>query len=59
MILNAGFGINVLTQQDKEAAGVVIFQSPDGGAMADKGSTITVTVSTGPGNGTVPRRSRA
>jgi serine/threonine-protein kinase len=54
VILNAGFGINVLSQQDSKPAGIVIFQSPDGGAKADKGSTVTVTVSTGPGNGTVP-----
>jgi serine/threonine-protein kinase len=54
VILNAGFGINVLTQPDTKPAQTVIFQSPDGGAKADKGSIVTITVSTGPGDGTVP-----
>jgi serine/threonine-protein kinase len=44
----AGFEVVPVFQQDAEAeVGEVIDQSPDGGEMADEGSRVTITVSTG------------
>ena len=37
-----------------KTAGTVIGQDPLGGTKANKGSTVTLTVSHGPGNATVP-----
>jgi serine/threonine-protein kinase len=39
---------------DTTPSGLVSAQSPDPGTQADKGSTVTVTVSTGPPSTTVP-----
>ena len=39
---------------DDQAPGTVIDQNPRGGDRADKGSTVTLTVSSGPGNTLVP-----
>jgi eukaryotic-like serine/threonine-protein kinase len=38
----------------KSAQGIVIRQNPDGGVKLNTGSTVTLTVSSGPGNATVP-----
>jgi serine/threonine-protein kinase len=51
---NDGFGVNLNYQTDKHAAGIVINQYPLGNQKVDEGSTVTLTVSNGPGNGTVP-----
>jgi serine/threonine protein kinase len=53
-IQNAGFQVSVLYRPDKHRSGIVIDQSPLGGSKADKGSTVQLTVSQGPGNGSVP-----
>ncbi len=51
---NDGFVVNVIDQTDPKPAGTVVGQNPLAGAKADKGSTVTLTVSSGPGNATVP-----
>jgi serine/threonine-protein kinase len=53
-LTNAGFGVRENTERNSHPAGYVFFQSPTGGVKADKGSTVTLTVSTGPGNVPVP-----
>ncbi|HEV3056057.1 MAG TPA: Stk1 family PASTA domain-containing Ser/Thr kinase [Solirubrobacteraceae bacterium] len=51
---NLGFTVSVFNQTSGYAAGTVIAQDPQYGAKADKGSNVQLTVSNGPGNGTVP-----
>jgi serine/threonine-protein kinase len=53
-VQNAGLNpiLNYLT--DNHTAGTVIHQDPLGGAKVRTGSTVTLTVSQGPGNTTVP-----
>jgi serine/threonine protein kinase len=53
-ILNAGFDLSLIYQTDKHPSGIVIDQSPLGGTSESQGSTVTLTVSQGPGDGTVP-----
>jgi serine/threonine-protein kinase len=53
-IQNAGFDVSVIYRPDTHPSGVVIDQSPRGGIRTDEGSTVTLTVSQGPGDGTVP-----
>jgi serine/threonine-protein kinase len=53
-VTNAGFTPNVLNVPDTHPAGTVLSQSPQPGTKADQGSTVTLKVSSGPGNGTVP-----
>jgi serine/threonine-protein kinase len=54
LIQNAGFNVSLIYRTDKHPSGIVIDQAPLGGAKANTGSTVTLTVSQGPGNGTVP-----
>jgi eukaryotic-like serine/threonine-protein kinase len=42
-----GLGVAVQEQESEEAVGEVIAQSPEGGAEVDRGTTVTITVSTG------------
>jgi serine/threonine-protein kinase len=51
---NAGFSVGVLNVTGNAPAGIVIGQDPAGGTKADKHSTVTLTVSQGPGDTTVP-----
>jgi serine/threonine-protein kinase len=51
---NAGFGVQVISAPSSQSAGTVIGQDPTAGAKVDKGSTVTLTVSSGPGTTTVP-----
>jgi serine/threonine-protein kinase len=53
-LLQAGFKVDELTEASSHPQGLVFFQSPTGGAKVDKGSTVTLTVSTGPGTVQVP-----
>jgi serine/threonine-protein kinase len=54
-VQNAGFTPNLIYRIDpKHPNGTVIAQSPLGGSKADPGSTVTLTVSQGPGSTTVP-----
>jgi eukaryotic-like serine/threonine-protein kinase len=50
----AGFNTNVINRTDPHPSGTVIAQNPLGGTKANKGSTITLTVSQGPGSTTIP-----
>jgi serine/threonine-protein kinase len=51
----ADFVVSVVEQPSSSAAaGVVFQQSPSAGVDADKGSTVTITVSTGPSQANVP-----
>ena len=50
----AGFAVRVRTGSSSRAAGEVFDQSPAGGDDAPKGSTVTITVSSGPKQVTVP-----
>ena len=42
-----GFGVGVQEQESEEAEGQVIAQSPEGSSRVDRGTTVTITVSTG------------
>ena len=50
----AGFEVDVKRQQDPVRAGEVIDQDPEAREEADEGSTVTLTVSAGPGTRAVP-----
>ncbi|MEH3053344.1 MAG: Stk1 family PASTA domain-containing Ser/Thr kinase [Patulibacter minatonensis] len=50
----SGFEVNVVRREDDKPLDTVLVQRPKGGTQADKGSTVTLTVSTGPGSATVP-----
>ena len=51
----AGFATDAQTKNSLTVpAGTVIGQDPEGGDQADKGSTVTITVSAGPGTARVP-----
>jgi serine/threonine-protein kinase len=50
----AGFVPSKIEQDSDQAAGIVISQTPSGGAEGSKGSTVTVTVSKGPSTSAVP-----
>jgi serine/threonine-protein kinase len=54
LLQNAGFAVNVLDVTSQQKAGTVIGQDPQAGTKADDGSTVTLTVSQGPGTATVP-----
>jgi serine/threonine-protein kinase len=50
-----GFTVRVLTvRSDDVTRNRVVSQDPDGGAQADEGSTVTLTISDGPGDAPVP-----
>jgi eukaryotic-like serine/threonine-protein kinase len=51
---NAGFSVVPITAPSNQTAGTVIGQDPSAGAKVDKGSKVTLTVSSGPGSTTVP-----
>src|SRR5207248_10235879 len=50
----AGFNVNVDRKPSLQPVDQVIQQDPGVGSKADKGSTVTLTVSDGPPNGVVP-----
>ena len=50
----AHFQVGTASQASPRTAGTVIAQDPSGGSRADRGSTVFLTVSTGPGNVSVP-----
>ena len=51
---NDGFSVAVINATSSQPAGTVIGQDPLAQVKVDKGSTVTLTVSSGPGNTTVP-----
>ena len=50
----AGFNPQVIPQASTAPSGTVIYQSPLGGTRANSGSSVDLTVSSGPGSTTVP-----
>jgi serine/threonine-protein kinase len=54
LLLNKGFQVHELNTTSNHPVGYVFGENPNGGTKADKGSTVTLTVSTGPGNTSVP-----
>jgi serine/threonine-protein kinase len=54
VLQNDGFSVTVLNVTNNKPAGIVIGQDPQGNDKAKEGSTVTLTVSQGPGNTTVP-----
>jgi serine/threonine-protein kinase len=53
-VQNAGFNPDILQVTNSKKAGTVIHQDPQPGTKANEGSSVTLTVSTGPGSTTVP-----
>jgi serine/threonine-protein kinase len=51
---NAGFAVSTINVTNNNPAGEVIRQSPVGGTKAKEGSTVSLVVSSGPGNASVP-----
>jgi beta-lactam-binding protein with PASTA domain len=51
---DAGFDVRAKRVVNVGAVGKVLGQDPEGGVKADDGSTVALTVSGGPGEGTVP-----
>jgi beta-lactam-binding protein with PASTA domain/predicted Ser/Thr protein kinase len=51
---NAGFAVSTINVPDDHPGGFVLRQDPQAGVKAKQGSTVTLTVSSGPGNATVP-----
>jgi serine/threonine-protein kinase len=54
VLQRAGFSVDTVTKTSTSPKGRVIGQSPEGNAKADEGSTVTITVSDGPGTKEVP-----
>jgi serine/threonine-protein kinase len=54
IVQDAGFQATVLNVASNRNQGTVIGESPNGGVKADKGSTVTLTVSQGPSKKTIP-----
>jgi beta-lactam-binding protein with PASTA domain len=54
VLQNDGFKVNVVQEPSPKRSGTVIGEIPPGGTRANEGSTVSLTVSTGPGNTTVP-----
>ncbi|HZU74116.1 MAG TPA: Stk1 family PASTA domain-containing Ser/Thr kinase [Acidimicrobiales bacterium] len=51
---NAGFHVSVVNQPDSSPSGTVLSQTPSAGQSAPQGSTVTLTVSSGPNQVSVP-----
>jgi beta-lactam-binding protein with PASTA domain/predicted Ser/Thr protein kinase len=48
------FQVSTVPVVNRKPSGIVVAESPAAGTKADKGSTVTLSVSTGPGNVSVP-----
>jgi eukaryotic-like serine/threonine-protein kinase len=53
-VAQAKFQVNTVKVPDRKPAGIVVGESPAAGTKADKGSTVTLSVSTGPGKVPIP-----
>jgi eukaryotic-like serine/threonine-protein kinase len=53
-VQNAGFAVAIINATSSVPAGVVFHQDPQGGTKADENTTVTLTVSQGLGNVTLP-----
>jgi len=54
IVQDSGFQVGVINVNNAQASGTVIGEDPAGGTKADKNSTVSLTVSRGPGNVSVP-----
>jgi serine/threonine-protein kinase len=54
VLQNDGFTVSTINVADPRASGTVIRQSPDPGTKLNQGSTVSLTVSSGPGQTVVP-----
>jgi serine/threonine-protein kinase len=54
ILQNAGFVVNIVRQPSHRPAGIVTNEIPNGRSQVKQGSTIQLTVSSGPGNVPVP-----
>ena len=54
VLVRAGFKTDSVVKESTSPKGQVIGQDPSGGEQADKGSTVTLTVSDGPGSVVMP-----
>ena len=54
VLQDSGFSVDVIRVPSNHSAGIVIGENPGALTQADKGSTVTLTVSQGPGNRSVP-----
>jgi eukaryotic-like serine/threonine-protein kinase len=54
VLQNAGFVVGELSVANTKPNGTVIGENPPGGSKADTGSTVQLTVSTGPGSVSIP-----
>jgi serine/threonine-protein kinase len=54
ILQNAGFQVATINVPSEQAAGIVIGQDPSGGARADTNSTVSLSVSQGPSQVTIP-----
>ena len=54
VLVNAKFQVSTITVTNGNPPQTVIAESPPSGSMADQGSTVQLTVSSGPGTATVP-----
>ena len=54
VLQNQGFSVGVLYVRDSQPGGQVIREAPPGGSKAQKGSKVSLTVSSGPGPTVVP-----
>jgi serine/threonine-protein kinase len=54
ILQNAGFHPSIFQVQNAKKAGTVIGQDPLGGQKVDEGSTVSLKVSSGPGNTVIP-----
>jgi beta-lactam-binding protein with PASTA domain/predicted Ser/Thr protein kinase len=54
IVQDSGFQVSVINVTSKKTSGLVIGESPSGGSKADKNSTVTLSVSGGPGNVAIP-----
>ncbi len=54
VLVRAGFKTDSVVKQSTSPKGQVIGQDPPGGEQADKGSTVTLTISDGPGSAVMP-----
>jgi serine/threonine-protein kinase len=50
----AKFQVSTVPVVNRRPSGIVVSESPSAGSKADKGSTVTLSVSSGPGNVSVP-----
>ncbi len=53
-VAQAKFQVNTFSVPNRRPAGIVVAESPSAGTKADRGSTVTLSVSSGPGDATVP-----